>query len=185
MLSTHSGDTVAGERIMRVRLTCFLVSGAVLASGLYATQQILAQPTPSQSLLVLSKHDHALSIVDPVTLKVVARAPVGEDPHEVIASSDGKTAYVSIYGGGAYHKLSVIDLIAQKPLPDIDTGALNGPHGLAFAGGKVWFTAEGAKAIARYDPATNKIDWIMGTGQNRTHMLYVTAGQKQLYTTHV
>ena len=68
----------------------------------------------------------------------------------------------------------VIDLVGQKALPDIDTGALNGPHGLAFVGGKVWFTAEGAKAVATYDPVSAKIDWIMGTGQNRTHMLYVT-----------
>jgi YVTN family beta-propeller protein len=103
----------------------------------------------------------------------------------VIASSDGKTAYVSIYGGGRYHALSVIDLVAQKALPDVDTGALNGPHGLAFAGGKVWFTAESAKAVATYDPASGKVDWIMGTGQNRTHMLYVTPDEKQIYTTNV
>jgi len=49
----------------------------------------------------------------------------------------------------------------------------------------LWFTAEGAKAIARYDPATARIDWIMGTGQNRTHMIYVTADEKQIYTTNV
>jgi DNA-binding beta-propeller fold protein YncE len=61
---------------------------------------------------------------DPDSLQVIARAPVGPDPHEVIASADGKTAYVSIYGGGRYHALSVIDLVAQKALPDIDTGAL-------------------------------------------------------------
>jgi DNA-binding beta-propeller fold protein YncE len=62
---------------------------------------------------------------------------------------------------------------------------LNGPHGLAFVGGKLWFTAEGAKAVARYDPAADKVDWLMGTGQNRTHMIYVTADQKQIYTTNV
>jgi len=162
----------------------FLV-GAVLSATFSSANLVVAQATPQQSLLVLSKRDHALAIVDPATLKVVARAHVGADPHEVIASSDGKTAYVSIYGGGAYHVLSVIDLVAQKPLPDIDLGALNGPHGLAFVGGKLWFTAEGAKAIGRYDPATGKIDWIMGTGQNRTHMLYVTPDQKQIYTTNV
>jgi YVTN family beta-propeller protein len=145
----------------------------------------LAQSTPGRSLLALSKHNHTLAIVDPKSLQVIARAPVGPDPHEVIASSDGKTAYVSIYGGGRYHALSVIDLVAQKPLADIDTGALNGPHGLAFAGGKVWFTAEGAKAIATYDPASTKIDWIMGTGQNRTHMIYVAPDQKQIFTTNV
>ena len=55
---------------------------------------IAAAAQPAQSLLVLSKHDHALSIVDPATFKVIAHAPVGPDPHEVIASEDGKTAYV-------------------------------------------------------------------------------------------
>ncbi|HEY9128189.1 MAG TPA: cytochrome D1 domain-containing protein, partial [Acidobacteriaceae bacterium] len=70
-------------------------------------------------------------------------------------------------------------------LRDIDTGALNGPHGLTFVGGKLWFTAEGAKAIARVDPATQKIEWIMGTGQDRTHMLYVTPNEKRIYTTNV
>lgn len=144
-----------------------------------------AQPTPKRSLLALSKGNHTLAIVDPATFQVVAREPVGPDPHEVIASADGRLAYVSIYGSGRYHALSVIDLVAQKSLPDIDTGALNGPHGLAFIGGKLWFTAEGAKAIARYDPATGKIDWIMGTGQNRTHMIYVRPDEQQIYTTNV
>jgi YVTN family beta-propeller protein len=160
-----------------------MVSAAAIV--LIAGQGIMAQPTPQQSLLALSKHEHTLAIVDPTTLQVVARAPVGPDPHEVIASSDGKTAYVSIYGFGRYHALSVIDLVAQKALPDIDTGALNGPHGLDFVGGKLYFTAEGAKSIARYDPATVKIDWIMGTGQNRTHMVYVTPGEDHIYTTNV
>ncbi len=62
---------------------------------------------------------------------------------------------------------------------------MNGPHGLTFVGGKVWFTAEGAKAVARFDPTTSSVDWIMGTGQNRTHMLYVTPDEKQIYTTNV
>ena len=144
-----------------------------------------AQATPQRLLLALSKHDHTLAIVDASTLKVIARAPVGQDPHEVIASSDGKTAYVSIYGGGRFHAISVIDLVSQKAMPDIDTGALNGPHGLTFVDGKLWFTAEGAKVIASYDAASAKIDWVMGTGQNRTHMLYVTPDEKQIYTTNV
>ncbi|HWC19751.1 MAG TPA: hypothetical protein VG498_22250 [Terriglobales bacterium] len=64
-----------------------------------------------------SKRDHTLAIVDPVTLQVIARAPVGADPHAVIASLDGKTAYVSIYGGGRYHTLSVVDVVGQRALP--------------------------------------------------------------------
>lgn len=141
--------------------------------------------TPASSLLVLSKQDHTLAIVDPATLRVVARVPVGEDPHEVIASTDGHTAYVSNYGFGRFHTLAVIDLLGQKPLASIDLGALRGPHGLDFVQGKVWFTAEAAKAIGSYDPATGKIDWIMGTGQNRTHMIYVFPDLKRILTTNV
>src|SRR5580692_7911419 len=171
--------------MMRLKNPQSLLASAALAALLSAATGVVAQSTPSRSLLALSKRNHTLAIVDPNTLQVIARAPVGPDPHEVIASSDGKTAYVSIYGGGRYHALSVIDLVGQRALPDIDTGALNGPHGLAFMGGKVWFTAEGAKAVASYDPVSAKIDWIMGTGQNRTHMIYVSPDERQVYTTNV
>src|SRR4030095_2638218 len=136
-------------------------------------------------LLALSKTDHTLAIVDPATLKVTARIPVGSDPHEVIASSDGKTAYVTIYGGGSLHELNVIDLVAQKPLSNVDTRPLFGPHGVAFVAGKVWFSAEGSKSVGRYDPATGKLDWSMGTGQDRTHMIWVTDDGKRIYTTNV
>ena len=137
------------------------------------------------SILALSKADHTLAIVDPVTLNIIARVPVGTDPHEVIASADGKTAYVSIYGGGSLHELNVIDLVAKKPLTNIDTRPLFGPHGLTFANGKVWFSAEGSKSVGSYDPGTGKLDWSMGTGQDRTHMIYVTDDGKKIYTTNI
>jgi len=144
-----------------------------------------AQSTPARTLLAISKSDHVLAIIDPATLKVIASLPVGSDPHEVIASADGKTAYVSIYGGGSLHEINVLDLPGQKVLPALDTKPLMGPHGLAFVGGKVWFTAEGSKAVGSYDAASGKFDWCMGTGQDRTHMVYVTPDAKRVYTTNV
>jgi YVTN family beta-propeller protein len=165
---------------MKSRVLCaWAVFVALLAARLGA------QPTPSAALLALSKQDHTLAIVDPVDLRVVARIPVGDDPHEVIASTDGKTAYVSNYGFGAFHTLAVIDLVGQARQASIDLGALRGPHGLDFKLAKVWFTAEAAKAIGSYDPASGKIDWIMGTGQDRTHMVYVFADGKRIVTTNV
>jgi YVTN family beta-propeller protein len=150
-----------------------------------AASFVSAEDTPAAALLVLAKSDNMLSIVDPASLKVIARMPVGNDPHEVIASSDGKLAYVSNYGSGAYNTLAVVDLIAQKTLTSVDLGALRGPHGLDFVGEKVWFTAEAAKAIGSYDPATKSVDWILGTGQNRTHMIYVSPDMKLIVTTNV
>ncbi|HLZ87517.1 MAG TPA: hypothetical protein VKQ52_09765 [Puia sp.] len=162
-----------------------LVTGLAAGLVLCAAAPCTAQPTPQRTLLALSKTNHTLAIVDPASLKIIATVPVGSDPHEVVASTDGKTAYVSIYGSGSLHELSVIDLVGQKALPAIDTKPLFGPHGLVFVDGKAWFTAEGSKAVGRYDPATGKLDWAMGTGQDRTHMLYVTADGKQVYTTNV
>jgi YVTN family beta-propeller protein len=165
-------------------ITKFRKLTAIILFGIFSIV-MKASETPSVSLLALSKSDQTLSIVDPTTLAVIARVPAGPDPHEVIASDDGKFAYISNYGGGAYNTITPVDLVAQKTLPVIDLGALRGPHGLAFAGGKVWFTAEAAKAIGSYDPSTKQIDWILGTGQDRTHMIYVFPGLNPIITSNV
>jgi len=156
-----------------------LLASLVLAGVLHA------ETTPAKALLVLSKGDHTLSVVDPASGKVVARMPSGPDPHEVVASDDGKMAFISNYGGGSYNTLTVVDLVGQKSMGTIDLGALRGPHGLDYAAGKVWFTAEAAKVIGSYDPATQKIDWVMGTGQNRTHMIWVNRDLKTIITSNV
>jgi DNA-binding beta-propeller fold protein YncE len=156
-----------------------------IATGLALASFLHAETTPPKALLVLSKGDHTLSIVDPVSLKVIASMPSGPDPHEVIATDDGKLAFISNYGGGAYNTLTVVDLVRQKTIGTIDLGALRGPHGLDFAGGKVYFTAEAAKVIGTYDPASQKIDWVMGTGQDRTHMVWVNRDLKTIITSNV
>jgi len=170
-------------KVFKSYLSQLIRSNIFLSAVLCAVINCNAQS--QGTILALSKTDHTLAIVDPSTLKVVARIPVGTDPHEVIASSDGKTAYVTIYGGGSLHELNVIDLVSQKPLTNVDTRPLYGPHGLVFVNGKAWFSAEGSKAVGSYDPATNKIDWSMGTGQDRTHMIFVTADGKKIYTTNI
>jgi DNA-binding beta-propeller fold protein YncE len=79
-----------------------------------------AAPTPPTSLLVLNKGDHSLAIVDPATMQVVGQVPAGEDIHEVIASVDGKLAFVSNYGGG--HTLSVIDVAKKEVVQTLSLG---------------------------------------------------------------
>jgi len=141
--------------------------------------------TTDGALLVLAKADHTLSIVDPSTLKVTGQVPSGPDPHEVIASDDGHFAYISNYGGGTYNTITPVDLSKPQALPPIDLGALRGAHGLTYVGGKLWFTAEGSKAVGSYDPTSSKIDWILGTGQNRTHMIYMFPDLSRFITTNI
>jgi YVTN family beta-propeller protein len=153
---------------------------------IFAANSVLAQ-IPSPALLVLEKNDKSMAIVDPKTLKVVGRVPAGEDPHEIVASDDGKYAYISNYGAfqNPQHTISIADLSAQKALPAIDLGALRAPHGLEMVNGKVYFTAEGSKVIGRYDPSTRQVDWTLGIGQNRTHMLAVSKDENRIFTANV
>ncbi len=156
------------------------------ALTLLTAATLTAAEIPSPALLVLNKEDATLAIVDAKSAKVVGRVPTGEGPHEIAASSDGKLAFVGNYGGRTPGStLSVIDLAAQKELHRVDLGPLRRPHGMAFFDGKAYFTAEVNKLIGRYDPATNQVDWVLGTGQNTTHMVLLNKDGSQIYTSNI
>lgn len=159
---------------------------ALISAGLATVSSAGAQ-TPSPALLVLEKSDEKLAIVDLGSMTVAGRVPSGGAPHEVVASDDGKFAYISNYASerGMLKTLSVVDLNAQKALAAVDLGALQAPHGLAFADGKVYFTAEANKVIGRYDPASNRVDWVLGTGQNVTHMVVLSKDGKTIFTSNI
>ncbi len=152
----------------------------------FAIASVSLAQAPSPALLVLEKDDKMLAVVDPASLKITARIPAGEDPHEVAASADGSLAFISNYGafGNPHHTISVVDLVHQKALPAIDLGPLTAPHGMQEADGKIYFTAEFSKAIGRIDVATRAVDWVLGIGQNRTHMLKV-GHDGTIYTSNV
>ncbi len=159
------------------------VAGLLALAGAAST----SAQTPSPALLVLEKSDNAMAMVDPASMKIVARVPAGTDPHEIVASTDGRVAYISNYGGldSELHTISVVDLLAHKELPAVDLGALHSAHGLFFAGDKLYFTAETNKVFGRYDPAAKSIDWVLGTGQDRTHMVYVFQDLQRVVTSNV
>jgi YVTN family beta-propeller protein len=160
---------------------------AIFALALLLAAHACAQSqTPSPALLVLNKADATLSIIDPATLKTVAQIPTGEGPHEITVSGDGKFAFVANYGARTPGStISVMDLLAQKELRRVDLGVLRRPHGITFADGKVWFTAEQNKLIARYDPAANQMDWSLEIGQDGTHMLVFSKDRSVGFTSNI
>jgi len=56
---------------------------------------------------------------------------------------------------------------------------------MVFVDGELYFTAEENKVIARYDPSSNKVDWLLGTGQNRTPMLLFSKDRSTIFTANV
>lgn len=137
-------------------------------------------------LVVLNKDDNTLAIIDPMDMKILGKVPTGDNPHEVVLSADGKTAYVANYGAQTTgNSLSVVDLETKKETRRVDLSPLRRPHGIQEIGGKIYFTAEANRSVARYDPVANKVDWIMGTGQNSSHMIVGTPDQKRFYTANI
>jgi YVTN family beta-propeller protein len=145
-----------------------------------------AAETPSLTLLVGNKDENSLAFVDPASGKVLGRVPTGEGPHEVAASSDGKLAFTSNYGTAQSpgSTISVIDAVNMKEVRKLDVSPMRRPHGLFFTDGKLYFTAEANRVVGRYDPSANQIDWVMGTGQNTTHMVIV-AKDGTLFTANI
>jgi YVTN family beta-propeller protein len=156
---------------------CLIASVAVVTSAQSGTAR----------LLVLNKEDATLAIVDPSSGRVMGKVPVGQGPHELVTSTDGKTAFASNYGTGPApgHTISMIDTAGMKELRRIDVAPLSRPHGLAFANGTLYFTVEADKKIGRYDPAADKIDWQFETGQNGTHMVLPSRDARTLFTSNI
>src|SRR4051812_1558687 len=169
---------------MMMRSRSLLLVGLV---GLAIAGRTATAQRGSARLLVLNKEDANLAIVDPGNGTVLGRVPVGQGPHELVTSTDGKFAFASNYGTGPApgRTISMIDVAAMKETRRIDVSPLSRPHGLAFMNGKLYFSAEADKKIARYDPAADKVDWQFETGQSTTHMVLPTRDARTIFTSNI
>jgi DNA-binding beta-propeller fold protein YncE len=168
------------------KLTVFLVlcAGFVVVWRNYII--VIGQSRPAAVLAVLNKAESTLAIIDANGMKVVGKVPTGDSPHEVVLSPDGRTSFVANYGAQTPGStLSVIDIGTAKETQRVDLSPLLRPHGLQMLGGKVYFTSEVNRLIGRYDPVAGKVDWLMGTGQNASHMIAITPDEKRFFTANI
>jgi len=149
---------------------------------------------PGGLLLVANKGDQTLGIVDPVAGKMIATVKQsGVTAHEVVASPDGRTAYVPIYGdagvgrpGSDGRTMDVIDIGARQRVTTVDFGAPLRPHEALFGpDGRLYVTAETANAVKVIDPRTNAVVDSLPTDQPESHMLVLSADGKTAYTSNV
>ncbi len=149
---------------------------------------------PHALLLVVNQGDQSLSIVDPGTGNQVAKVKThGIRGHEVIASPDGRLAYVPIYGdsgvgqpGSSGQTIEIIDLATQKIVNTIDLGRPVRPHCAKFApDGFMYVTAELDNAVDIIDPQSQKRVASIATERPEAHMLAITKDGKRAYTSNV
>jgi len=146
-------------------------------------------------LLVANKGDQSLGIIDPQSGEQVATVSEGGTTgHEVVASPDGRTAYVPIYGNSGVGKpgtdgnnMAVINIASRKVIGNVDFGHGVRPHCPMFGpkDGMLYVTTELDKAVAVIDPKTLKIVGSVPTGQPESHMLAISPDGKYGYTANV
>lgn len=146
-------------------------------------------------LLVANKGDRTLGIIDPVAGKQIAAVPEnGITGHEVIASPDGKQAYVPIYGDSGVGKpgtdgrnMVVIDLAARKVVGNLDFGKGLRPHCpmVGPRNGLLYVTTENENSVSVIDPKTLKVVGSVPTGQAESHMLAISSDGRRGYTANV
>ncbi len=146
-------------------------------------------------LLVAEKGAQSLAIVDPATAKVLASVPEGGiTGHEVIASTDGKLAFVPIYGNSGVGKpgtdgqnIAVIDIASHKVTGNIAFNHGIRPHCpmIGPKDGHLYVTTELDQTITIIDPRTLKIVGTLPTGQPESHMLILSHDGRRAYTANV
>jgi YVTN family beta-propeller protein len=147
----------------------------------------------AQRLLVANQGDHTLLIIDPASQITTATVGVDINGHEVIASPDGKLAYVPIYGNSGVGRpgtdgstVEVIDIATGRAVHIIDLGKPSRPHCAKFGpDGMLYISAELTKSIDVIDPRMQKVVAQVPTGQVDSHMFVITPDGSRAYTANV
>jgi DNA-binding beta-propeller fold protein YncE len=94
----------------------------------------------------------------PVTHKVVARVPVGDQPFQ--PSPGFGSLWVSNFGDGTVSRIDpqTNEVISVTGLPSVN------PQGLVAARGSMWVGSTEAGEVYRIDPDTNTVDGVIVTG---------------------
>ena len=155
----------------------------------------LAAAAQQPRLLVAEKGQHSLAIIDPASGKLLASVPEsGVTGHEVIASADGRLAFVPIYGNSGVGKpgtdgnsIDVIDIATRKVVHTIPFDHGVRPHCplMGPKDGLLYVTTELDQTITLIDPKTFKILATIPTGQPQSHMLVLSHNGLRGYTANV
>lgn len=174
------------------------VISMLIVSLLAGCQSVPLETTKRSSrgyLLVCNKGDHTLGIIDPVAGRQIGTVDEeGVTGHEVVASPDGRRAFVPIFGNAGVGRpgtdgsvIRVIDIAAQKIVGTVDLGRGMRPH-CAVIGpkdGLLYVTTELENSVTVIDPESLKVVATIPTGQPESHMLAISRDGKRGYTSNV
>lgn len=160
---------------------------------------LVASAAHAATLVVLEKSAHRAALVDPATLRIVARLATGRGPHEAAPAPGGGIVYVTNYGGWAFFQegkepkreagrsVTVLDLAAKSVRATWDLGVHRLPHGIAVSrdGSRAWVTTEGTQSVHEIDTASGKIVRTWSIAQHVNHMVVPARDEAKLYVANI
>jgi DNA-binding beta-propeller fold protein YncE len=182
-------------------MTQRIILAVLTAAAILATPSPTSQPSrtlmPGEHmyLLVANKAANTLGLINPDSAKQIATvAESGFTAHEVVASPDGKLAFVPIYGdsgvgmpGTDGSAIDVVDLETRRTIQTIKFDRGVRPH-CAVIGpkdGMLYVTTELKQSVTVIDPHSLKIVGEIPTGQPESHMLAISSDGTRGYTANV
>lgn len=148
-------------------------------------------------LLVVNQRNATVSVIDPATgkqLGVIAENTPGVHGHEIIATPDGRTAFLPIYGSTGIgkpgidgHEMLILDIASHAIAAHLDFGHGVRPHlpVLDTKRNLLYVTTELDKSVTVIDPVTRKIIGKVPTGAEQSHMLVLSSDGTRGYTANV
>ncbi len=162
----------------------FVFTACVLS---LAPASAVAQP---HTIVALSHSDHTAYEVDPVSGKILNTFTAVNQPHEGVASADGKTFYAAIPNGPHVVILDAATFTEQGKIesPFFHSSRENGsasPHGIALTtdGSKLYVGLENADipGIVVYDTNANKVVRKIDVVLRGGHFLAIQPKTDKLY----
>lgn len=146
----------------------------------------------SPTLLILLKGANALGFYTPEG-KLLVTVPVGQHPHEMVLSKDGRRLFTTDNGtmriehaGSGGNTVSIVDVASRKKAGEISLGKFHRPHGIDLdaSTGRLVVTTELPDQLLLLDPVKRTVVRAYETRGKTSHMVTLGPGAKWAYVSN-
>jgi YVTN family beta-propeller protein len=134
---------------------------------------LVAATASADTVLIADKDGDVLIVFDTATGKVVRTVQVGGNPHEVVATRDGKRGFTA---NARSNTVSVVDLAQGKEIKRLASPLFAYPHGMAIHpdGRTLYLTSEENQLLHLLDIPKLELKGKVGTEKLGSHMVVLS-----------
>ena len=127
----------------------------------------------AETVLIADKDGDALLVFDTASGRVERSVPVGGNPHEVVATADGRLAFTA---NARSNTVSVVNLHEGKEIKRLASPLFQYPHGMAIHpdGKTLYLTSEQNRLLLLIDIERLEIKGQVTTGKDGSHMVVLS-----------